>query len=277
MPIRTHCGQCNAVFQAKDSLAGKKVKCPKCSAPVLIGGGAGQAKKVAATSKSGSQPAFNPLLGLLDEADVKRAMAGPLCPNCSAEMKGGGVICISCGYNIETGKRLKTKIYADDDADDGLADPGLSDADKIMAKAERDIDEMPVSAAGQDFGDGNDSFLIAGVAGIVLAILVVVGLVVVFTMEAITKFIAPHFISFLASIVLAVGMMLWITIIAFKQKSPHAIACILTAGLWCIVYGFMQGRQLMVPTIILLASVVIGIASGLGSYFLGIFPVSGGN
>jgi predicted Zn finger-like uncharacterized protein len=276
MPIRTHCGHCKAVFQAKDSLAGKKVKCPKCGEPVLIGGSAATAVKITPGQKAvGATTANNPLLGLLDEADVKTAVAGPLCPNCSAEMKKGGVICISCGYNIETGKKLKTSIYVEEE--EGLLDPGMSDADKIMAKAEKDIDDMPVSAAGQDFGDGSDSFLIAGVAGIVLAILVVIGLAIVFTMEAITKVIAPHFISFLASIVLAVCMILWITIVAFKQKSPHAIACILTAGLWCIVYGFMQGRQLMVPTIVLLACTIIGIASGLGSYFLGIYPNPGGN
>lgn len=276
MPIRTHCVECNAVFQAKDTLAGKKVKCPKCSAPVLIGAsriGVGvKSAKGTAGVKPAAKSAYNPLIGLLDEADIKSVVKkGPLCPNCSAEMKPGGVICVSCGYNIETGKRLKTTIYADDE-DDDIVDPGLSDADKIMAKAERDIDDMPISAEGQDFGDGSDSFLIATIAGAIALVLVAVGLVVVFTMEAITKIVAPHFISFIAAVSLAVIMAIWITIVAFKQKSPHAIICILTAGLWCIVFGFMQGRQLMIPTIILLACVVIGVASGLGVLYLGIEP-----
>lgn len=276
MPIRTHCAECNAVFQAKDSLAGKRVKCPKCSAPITIGAarsgsGVGAAKGAAAGGRSSSKPAYNPLLGLLDEADVKSATKGPLCPNCSAEMTTGGVICITCGYNIETGKRLRTAVFVDDD--DDIVDPTLSDADKIMSKAERDIDDMPISAEGQDFGDGADSFLIATIAGAIALVIVAVGLVIVFTMEAITQVVAPHFISFLAAVVMSIVMAIWITFVAIKQKSPHALVCILTAGLWCIVYGFMQGRQLIVPSIILLACLIIGIASGLGVYYLGIEPV----
>ena len=37
--------------------------------------------------------------------------------------------------------------------------------------------------------------------------------------------------------------------------------CICTLGLYCIVFGFMQGKALLLPTIILLLSLLIGLAS----------------
>ncbi len=37
MSIRARCASCGASFQAKDSLAGKRVKCPKCAQPITIG------------------------------------------------------------------------------------------------------------------------------------------------------------------------------------------------------------------------------------------------
>jgi Tfp pilus assembly protein PilN len=36
MPIRVQCGQCGATFTAADKLEGKRGKCPKCSAPLIV-------------------------------------------------------------------------------------------------------------------------------------------------------------------------------------------------------------------------------------------------
>ena len=286
MPIKVHCGNCKANFQAKDSLAGKRVKCPKCSSPIVVGqsqvGGATAGKepgKVAAGKKIASAGVHNPLLGLLDEAQVASAIAGPMCPFCAAEIKRGQVICLECGHNLETGDKLKTIVIGDDDDDDegGIVDATQSDASKILAKAERDIDAMPVSADGQDFGEGGESYFITLVAGLVLVAFVGLGITIILTMDVITQYIASHFISFLASVVLALVMATWITIVAFKQKPIHGVVCIATAGLWCVVYGFMQGRDLIIPTIILLASFVIGGGSGAYCLFAGIYPTVGGD
>ncbi len=45
----------------------------------------------------------------------------------------------------------------------------MSDAERIMAKAEKDIEDMPVTSEGQNFGDGSESYLIAAVGLIVAA------------------------------------------------------------------------------------------------------------
>ncbi len=282
MTIKAQCGSCGTGFQAKDSLAGKRVKCPKCDQPIMIGTtitppSPGQVGAMARPATIGSRktaptPAYNPLLDLLDEVKVKSAVRGPMCPNCSAELRTGAILCVACGFNIETGKRLKTSVSDDEGDDIGIADVGMTDADKIMAKAEKDIDDMPVTSHGQDFGDGADSFLIAAVAGVILLVLIGAGLTVVLTMETITQYVASYFISFLASLVLAVCMAVWITIVAFLQKPAHGVACVFTGGLWCIVFGFMQGKQLLVPTVVLLASLIIGGASGTMTMYKGITP-----
>jgi hypothetical protein len=142
-----------------------------------------------------------------------------------------------------------------------------------MAKAEKDIEEMPVTAEGQDFGDGADAYLIAAVAFVILAILIGMGLAIIFTMETITEHIASSAVSTIASAILYVCMGLWISFVAFFQKKTgHGIGCVCTAFLWCVVYGFLQGRQLLVPTVVLLASLLIGAASGAYTFQNGFTP-----
>ena len=197
-------------------------------------------------------------MDLLDEANVKGVTRGPTCENCAAELMPGAVICIECGFNMETGKQISSDIE-----EGSKSTAGMSDADRIMAKAEQDIEDMPVTADGQDFGDGADSLVIAGVAGVILLLLVGIGLTIIFSMEQISKGINSGAISMCASIMMIILCGAWITIVAFKQQRPgHALACICTGFLYSVVYGFMQGKDLLIPTVILLFSFVIVAASG---------------
>jgi DNA-directed RNA polymerase subunit RPC12/RpoP len=270
MPIKAHCGSCGATFQAKDSLAGKKVKCPKCSAPIIVGsskvaGTVGNEKKAAV----GAAGVRNPLLDLLDEADVKSAARGPLCPNCSTEMKRGAILCVNCGFNTETGEKIRRVVQVDES--DELS--GMSETEKLMVRAEQDIEDMPITGVGQDFGDGGSAALVALVAGGILLVLVAIGMVIILSMEQLTKtVISPGAVSFLASAFLYVAMSLWIIFVAFKQKPTQGIVCVATGGLWCIVFGFSQGRGLITPTVILLFSFVIGVGAGYYVYLNGFGP-----
>jgi hypothetical protein len=206
---------------------------------------------------------------LLQEANIGPvSRGGPMCPNCAAEITPGAVLCVECGFNLETGKQVRTT--RDEDA---LADTGLTDAEKIMKKAEAEIEDTPIGAEDQDFGDGGDSFVIAIVAGIILTILVMIGLVVVFSMDTISLYINSGGISFVASIAMWVVMTIWITFVAFRSKVGHGLGCLLTAGLYCIFFGFMQGRALLLPTIIMLVALFIGLASGTWVSFNGFAPL----
>ena len=264
MAIKVRCGNCSAGFQAKDSLAGRRVKCPKCKQPLTIKAKEQKREPVAAAN-------HNPLLDLLDEQNVRSASRGPTCENCAAELVPGAIVCVDCGYNAETGAVLKTESY-EDDFDAQAADSSMSDAERIMAKAEKDIEDIPVTSEGQDFGDGAESYLIAVVMGIIGVTLISIAMVIIFTMETITEHIASSAVSMIASILLYAAIGIWITIVAFIASKSQGIGCVLTGFLWCIVFGFMQGKQMIVPTVILLISLLIGAASGTYTYFYGFVP-----
>jgi hypothetical protein len=149
-------------------------------------------------------------------------------------------------------------MYDEENADDS----GESAAQRMLRQAEKDIEETPVGADDQDFGDGAESMVIAGVAGIILAILIGIALLVVYLMENLSDVVHSSFISMVAAIAMAVGCFAWITIVAFKVKKSQGILCLATAGLYCMVFGFIQGKQLLLPTIVLIVSILISAASG---------------
>ena len=49
------------------------------------------------------------MAGLLDEADLNLSKTGRRCPECREDMQLDDIICIQCGYNTETGKKVKVK------------------------------------------------------------------------------------------------------------------------------------------------------------------------
>ncbi|MEM7455625.1 MAG: hypothetical protein AAF456_14830 [Planctomycetota bacterium] len=261
MAIKVRCESCGIGFKAKNALAGRRVPCPKCKQPIDIPRPEAAQGAVAAAGAA-AQPAgggYNPLLDLLDEAGVESTPRGPTCESCGMEMPMNAVVCVHCGYNRETGRRMETAVFDDDE--ESSMDGGMTDADKIMARAEQEIDDMPVTAVGQDFGDGADSIVIAGVSFIVLLVLVAIGVGTIFIMDSLAEVINSAKISFYASMLIAIGCMAWISIVAFLTKSSQGMICICTLGLYCIIFGFMQGKALLLPTIILLLSIMIGLVS----------------
>lgn len=142
MAIQVKCS-CGKSFAAKDELQGKKAKCPACGKALLIGAPTAAAtiavacncgKKIAAPAKlAGKQvkcPACGkgllvPALGrppaedahglssLLDEIGYDQEKTKDSCPGCNATLVPESVICVSCGLNLETGKKLRTKNYAE--------------------------------------------------------------------------------------------------------------------------------------------------------------------
>jgi hypothetical protein len=118
MPIRVQCA-CGAAFAAKDELAGRAVKCPKCQQPLKIpspGAAAPSAPRSAplpSQADSGwSSPANRPPGpggNLFDEVGLKTQQAGTApCPGCAAPLQQNAIICINCGYNRKLGRRMDT-------------------------------------------------------------------------------------------------------------------------------------------------------------------------
>lgn len=85
MAIDVTC-ECGQRLIAKDSLAGRVVKCPMCARQV----------EVPQTEER------NPVLEILDEEGVYGSTD---CPNCIPPHE---IICIKCGYNKELGRKMGT-------------------------------------------------------------------------------------------------------------------------------------------------------------------------
>lgn len=123
MPIPVTC-QCGASFSAKDELAGRTVRCPKCQNPLSI-------------------PAPQPAGGIGDLLDVEGvgSTTGRSCPECSASVPPHAIICVQCGYNFNLGRRMVTRKGPMSGLDDDEEDYGHfeSHGNAMLDKAERDI------------------------------------------------------------------------------------------------------------------------------------------
>lgn len=110
MPIKVTC-RCGQQFAAKDELAGKVVKCPKCQESLKVGAPSANARQAepAATASAATPSAVAALLdevgfhvhGEKEDATVQR------CPACDEKLSDHAVLCVNCGYNLETGKFVK--------------------------------------------------------------------------------------------------------------------------------------------------------------------------
>ncbi|MEE3370238.1 MAG: hypothetical protein VX346_12945 [Planctomycetota bacterium] len=136
MPIQVAC-QCGQRFSAKDELAGKRAKCPKCGQPLVIAEAAPAASNTLEDSLGG-------LGGLMDQAGFENAGGSP-CPKCNAGMPPGAVLCVVCGFHLESGEKLETKVIKrsaviDDGSTEILKGVKLkSRGHEVLDKAQRDV------------------------------------------------------------------------------------------------------------------------------------------
>jgi len=98
------------------------------------------------------------------------------------------------------------------------------------------------------------------------------GLALVFFMDQLTTLLSPAGISLIASILLYLGMAAWISIVAFSAAQGHGVACLASLGLYCPIFGFMNGKTLLLPTICMLVSAVMMFATGLYVSYNGFLP-----
>ena len=104
MPIKVTC-KCGQSFAAKDELAGKVVKCPKCANPLKVPAAGQKATAVAAAT-----PMIGGLADLLDEVGLKAQhddYKGRHCPSCNAPLAQNALLCVECGLNLESGKFVR--------------------------------------------------------------------------------------------------------------------------------------------------------------------------
>ena len=141
MPIKVTCA-CGQSFAAKDELAGRTVKCPKCSRPLTIPT-AGPAPPALTPMSQPQQAAAAPAApyqtsGLFDEVGISATPVGTQpCPGCRASMPMHAVVCVQCGYNLKLGRKMDTMRVG---ADGEVIGPGAV-VDTVLARAARSIEE----------------------------------------------------------------------------------------------------------------------------------------
>ena len=93
------CDACGRHYAWKPQIAGKKVKC-KCGQVLTVPVGPPENPDMA---PSDAPPEDNAVL----------AAAPTACPACGQELSPGSVLCVHCGYNLQTGQYIGTQLEAD--------------------------------------------------------------------------------------------------------------------------------------------------------------------
>ena len=123
MAIKVSCS-CGQSFSAKKELQGQAILCPKCHQPLTIGAAAPKTAK----SQDGMDDLF-------EEVGLKE-VKGQRCPQCRAAVGQNAVLCVECGYNLQTG----TKIAGAKIAKSGEQGHGES-ATVLLDRASQTLDE----------------------------------------------------------------------------------------------------------------------------------------
>jgi hypothetical protein len=109
--LRFACPACGKRYRWNPQFAGRSAKCG-CGAKLVV------------PSEPPVEPAPQP-----DGIEAK-------CPSCSAPLAPGAVLCVNCGYNLKTGKKLSAVVVETDGEDDAGEDESGDDAAEEEERAE---------------------------------------------------------------------------------------------------------------------------------------------
>lgn len=235
MPIKVSCS-CGQSFKAKDELAGKRVRCPKCQNPLTIPAATIATPELDdfALAPAAEVPKYNPLEDLLAEEGVKSVVAGPTCPSCGEGISPSAILCVQCGFNLTTGEKITTSHFDDDDDDEAIRLAGMSETDKMLYKAEKELEGTPISAEGEKFGDEGDSYFVA--IGAIVGTLALAALTIFIVMALDTIEIDAFYISMYAAN--AGAFVCWVVcvIYGFIESSKQGLLCLLTCAFYGLFY-----------------------------------------
>ncbi|MBX2851970.1 MAG: hypothetical protein KTR15_09520 [Phycisphaeraceae bacterium] len=135
--IRFRCKACEKKISVRAEYAGKKVKCPGCKQPLRVPSPRPKRSSTgvpiaagAAVGDGGPSSVGEKSYSLADLAEMEananaeikelshkaanrpnsiRIEGGKDCPECGSSCKPDAVLCVHCGHNFESGKKLRTK------------------------------------------------------------------------------------------------------------------------------------------------------------------------
>jgi hypothetical protein len=274
MPIPVAC-KCGQKFAAKDELAGKVMKCPQCGDALQIPPSpqkpaaakpkpaAPQARGSATARPAQGVPRGPSLADLLDEAGVKPELQDnrPRCPQCKEPMAPNAILCVNCGFNVETGKRIHGLAAAHGAEKDlyGLTDEGGhgTAAKSVLRKAERTIKEDKIEEY-KIRTQGVPVWALAIMFGCLATFGVCMSMLPVSQALFITGWtlaILPSVVGFICSIM--------IRVVAFSESIGEGVR-VLLIPFYDIYYSWTRwnkcGRLFVIA---LLCSVLVGLGGGL--------------
>ncbi len=249
MPIRVKC-QCQQQFDAPDHLAGKTVKCPKCASPIRI------PNPTASTRTAPTPPSL--MAGLLDEVGVKQRVATG-CPGCGAGYAPDAVLCVECGYNFRTGRRMETKSIAAE-ATDGVSDGHGVNAEFLLQKALRDQEaERVMQKKMVSFGIPWWGYLLMLIG--IIAFIIGMG-----SLPQDLAMVIAGWILVVASQILGFTVSIWLYVIAFKDSTTQGLL-VLLVPCYAIVYIFTHWDECAGPFFLYLGAVTLS-TLGYGAFEL---------
>ena len=235
MPIAVAC-QCGQRFQAKDELAGKVVKCPKCGQALRIPSPRPQAQpspQLAPTPPNSAAHASTPanvggpgsLDDLFDEVGIEQSQSGMRCTQCGKPMPAGGVLCVHCGYNHETGERIR-RVSGDGEEDE---------LDESFGNAQLDRAAKHIRYREEESKKTNDllpwwTYLIA----LIVLACFVVGMAMLPTSVAVM--VSGGLLIGLAMLASLAGQ-IWVVVVAFKDSTMQGIL-VLFVPFYFFIYVF---------------------------------------
>lgn len=117
MSIVIECKSCRKRRKAPEKLAGKRVRC-KCGDIIAIPADALPPAEPAELDLSEVS-----LLSHLD--DAASAPSLPTCPSCQAVLAEGAILCVQCGYNLQTGLRVGEAVDSPKAVEADSASPAM--------------------------------------------------------------------------------------------------------------------------------------------------------
>ncbi len=94
--INFSCPHCSQELEAPEEMAGDTLACPACGMDLTV--------------PAAEQAPPKPLRAVPIPAPVVQRTEAGTCPECQANLAEGAVICISCGLNLKTGKKIDTNL-----------------------------------------------------------------------------------------------------------------------------------------------------------------------
>ena len=295
MPIRVRCS-CGHSLSVPDQYAGKSGKCPKCGQmlkiPAVEAGGPAAAQAASAKSRptataTAAKPvgkpaasaapipaASNPLDQLLSEAGIGKE-SGPTCPQCRAPVAAGQVLCVACGFHLESGQRLTGVASSTDAAQGQYSNKALNEADQSLRKEKAADDALKFVGAPW-------WVYLACVLGLCMVIafgvIVKEGTVVdengeyIRAAEGTIKGTIQRmpFLNAMLFIGMCVsGMVVWLATMAtiaaaFQEKTMQGVLCLVIPVLYAYYYAFSRWKKIRKTGLILMIWSVVLVATFIG-------------